>query len=149
MTRPRRGADEPPPPVIIVWAESYPIKQLHTLAYYSGKGHVRVYPRDGYDGRLALGELFGGAAPLPYFRDALEAGAHLAAAARREFEAADAALRLGGKVAGADPFPGMCQVDVRAALELGFEIHELDPHALRHLLPDVLLGGRSPRRGGR
>lgn len=133
-----------PPPVIIVWAEEWPVRELHTVAYHSGKGHVRVYPRDAYDGRLALAELFGGRPPLPYFRTAAEAGAYIAGEARKVWEAADAARRLGGEPV-ADPFPGMCQVDVRAALELGYDLRELDPLALRMLAPG-LLSGRGRRR---
>lgn len=141
MTRPRRSAEElgpPPPPVIIVWAEKWPVRELHTLAYYSGKGHVRVYPRNGYDVRLALGELFGGAPPLPYFRTALEAGAYIAGEARKEWEALDAARRLGGDPPRTNPFPGMCQVDARVAPSLGWSFAEIDPLALELLAPELL-----------
>lgn len=132
-----------PPAVIIVWAEEWPVERLRTLAYHSGKGSVRVYPRDAYDGRLRLGEM----RPLPYFDDPRDAAEHIASEARRAWQGEDAVRRL--EATPSSPPPGsfssdavlatMCQVEVSAALALGYRWEELDPLALS------TLGVRRPR----
>ena len=91
--------------VIMVWREG---DEFRTLAYNSGKGQVRVYHRDQYDGRCDLGReprfRSARAEPLPYFAEAHRAAEHMA------------------KRPGLD---GMCQVQVRAAGSLGFKRHEM------------------------
>jgi hypothetical protein len=97
-----------PEAIIVMWMDGE-IGDLTacTLAYNGGKGHVRVYPRDGYDHRCVLGR-----GPLPYFSSKLEAVKHMAA-------------NIG--------IDGMCQVPLYIAASFGWPREALDPHALRHL----------------
>jgi len=148
--RPPAEPSPRPPAVIILWAEEWPVERFHTVAYYSGKGHVRVYPRDAYDARLVLGEL----RPLPYFDDPRDAAEHIASEARRAWQGEDAVRRLEATRSSPPPgsfssdavFASMCQVEVRAVLELGFRWEELDPLALATLGVARPRGRRARRR---
>lgn len=80
---------------------------FHTLAWFGGRGHVRTYPRGGYDGRLDLGR----DTPLPYFDNA------------------DEAAQFMWKNKGT---PGLCQVDLSIVHELDYTPSEFDPDDLAH-----------------
>jgi hypothetical protein len=87
-----------PPRVFLVWLDDD--NELHTLAYDSGKGEIRVYYKDHYDPRATLGL----PNPIPYFSNASEAMIHI------------------GKNRGQK---GMCQVHVKNAVKFGYKWSEL------------------------
>jgi hypothetical protein len=90
-----------PPQVFMVWMNTVPGKDtFQTLAYYGGKGQIRVYYKDRYDPRCDLG-LEG---KRPYFDNATDAVVYMS------------------KNRGTE---GMCQVHHRCAKAFGFQRQEL------------------------
>lgn len=82
------------PEVIVTWMEKYSDEDVHTVAYNSGRGPIRVYPKDRVDSRASLGQK-----EFPYFDDAGQAMKWMKAN------------------------PGQnCRLDVGAARKLGFDV---------------------------
>lgn len=82
--------------VIVTWMPAHGEISVATIAYDNGRGPVRIYERDRYDGRCNLGRT----EPLPFFATAEEA------------------MRFMALTRGQD---SMCQVACGEAHHFGFE----------------------------